>query len=734
VRIGMMKTITANHHPWTLRVPPRDGIGRCGAEPGLLLMGPCASPIASGNLMSARDLAAFLCAGNGIDSLFLSLSFLIRGHCPRMRRARYLRGNIKCRRFSMIINRQPGIVAIMIVFSLVSLISARENNGAGSRRSSPTQKGNRPSADSFSEDILGEAAPVAGGGNLQASREIMDIGEAGRYPAPGNSQSSGSFSSRAATLADGEIARTYYSPVTRALIEGISVFRYVYGLAEYVFLGAPSMALSMASGGPMGVVQDVAWDTVDQIIKETFHDPETASRKIAKFAYDLGLGAYRSNYGLYQAYKTAKSFSEMDGRTFVRNWCLQDYMPAAKILYNDTTDYEKKDTVASSDKARQQVQESSAIKMAKDAFGDSAEHPVDWLIHTVKLEFTVFDSAIKASAGLGSYPPYQKFLARSRAITTRLAESMDPATADSTFSQVANMPLNTLSELNLTVKSSSSSNAVDLIFCIDTTGSMRNAIDSAKTSATKIIDQVFAASPSVRVALVAYRDYGSAYVTKGYPFTQNKEEIRRDIMSLEADEGGDPPEAVYEALLHAIQTKDLGPWRSGVKKIIILMGDAPPHTKQHTQAEVVKAAAEVDPAHIFPIPVGGADAETLALFSQLAEKTGGVMSPITASDALPSMISRMLEIGVRTADAITYQGKVSSLLGDSIEVVLAGETPVLPGMSVLIFSNKTPGVLIAEGPVVSGSARRYLVNLRAAFGTEIIQLGCQVKIVGSRER
>jgi hypothetical protein len=51
---------------------------------------------------------------------------------------------------------------------------------------------------------------------------------------------------------------------------------------------------------------------------------------------------------------------------------------------------------------------------------------------------------------------------------------------------------------------------------------------------------------------------------------------------------------------HAIYTRDLGKWRNGGKKITVLMGDAPPHTKKHTLDEVVKAAEKVDPANVFP--------------------------------------------------------------------------------------------------------------------------------------
>jgi hypothetical protein len=109
-------------------------------------------------------------------------------------------------------------------------------------------------------------------------------------------------------------------------------------------------------------------------------------------------------------------------------------------------------------------------------------------------------------------------------------------------------PAKRASTLKMPLRNPPGSGAIDLIFCIDTTGSMKDDIDAVKQSASRLIDELFAASPSVRIALVAYRDYGSEYVTRGYRFTTNKDEIRGYIMGLTIGEGGDPPEAVLRGI------------------------------------------------------------------------------------------------------------------------------------------------------------------------------------------
>src|SRR3954447_16042992 len=57
---------------------------------------------------------------------------------------------------------------------------------------------------------------------------------------------------------------------------------------------------------------------------------------------------------------------------------------------------------------------------------------------------------------------------------------------------------------------------IELVFVIDTTGSMGGLIDGAKQKIWGIVNEVMKspAKPEVRMGLVAYRDHGDAYVTQ----------------------------------------------------------------------------------------------------------------------------------------------------------------------------------------------------------------------------
>lgn len=229
---------------------------------------------------------------------------------------------------------------------------------------------------------------------------------------------------RVAEYAKSKAAGNLYSPAMRAGVESVSWVRFVYGPAEYVLLGAPALALSLANGGPLGLGKKITFDLVREIIRESLDDPEQASRKMARSAYDLGLQAYRENYRLYGKVKKGEPLSMEEARAFLINRHLQDYMGAAKKLYNATTSYEGKDPLRQPDKALLQQLEATAVAQAREAFGGQAGVEVSVLLKATKLEFTVFESVVRASIGLGAYPPYQQFLRDTRTINEALAREI----------------------------------------------------------------------------------------------------------------------------------------------------------------------------------------------------------------------------------------------------------------------------------------------------------------------
>ena len=119
---------------------------------------------------------------------------------------------------------------------------------------------------------------------------------------------------------------------------------------------------------------------------------------------------------------------------------------------------------------------------------------------------------------------------------------------------------------------------VEVVFCLDTTGSMKGLINAAKQKIWAISNQISSGTPTplVKIGLVAYRDRGDAYITKVIDLNDDLDAIHGHLMGFQAQGGGDFPESVNQALHEAVTKIS---WSKDKKtlKMIFLVGDAPPH-------------------------------------------------------------------------------------------------------------------------------------------------------------
>src|SRR5499433_2390964 len=119
---------------------------------------------------------------------------------------------------------------------------------------------------------------------------------------------------------------------------------------------------------------------------------------------------------------------------------------------------------------------------------------------------------------------------------------------------------------------------VDVVFVLDTTGSMGPLIEGAKRKIWSIATAIIDCTPDadIRMGLVAYRDIGDIYVTKKFDLTTDIQGLYADLLKLRAEGGGDWPESVNEALWVAT-TKLSWSYGQNTTRIMFLVGDAPPH-------------------------------------------------------------------------------------------------------------------------------------------------------------
>ena len=130
--------------------------------------------------------------------------------------------------------------------------------------------------------------------------------------------------------------------------------------------------------------------------------------------------------------------------------------------------------------------------------------------------------------------------------------------------------------------------AVDIVFCIDVTGSMGPVIDQVKEGALALHERVQAAMQKqgksitqLRVKVIAFRDFAhnaddALEVSEFFTLPMQSAEFKRFVRPLQARGGGDEPESGLEALALAIQSD----WESGLDRrrhVIVVWTDASAH-------------------------------------------------------------------------------------------------------------------------------------------------------------
>ena len=137
---------------------------------------------------------------------------------------------------------------------------------------------------------------------------------------------------------------------------------------------------------------------------------------------------------------------------------------------------------------------------------------------------------------------------------------------------------------------------VDVVFVLDTTGSMSGLIQTAKEKIWSIATTMASAQPTpeIRIGLVAYRDRGDAYVTKVVGLSSDLDSVYATLMDFQANGGGDGPESVNAALFDAVHNMA---WSQSDQayQVIFLIGDAPPHMDYQNDVKfpaILASAAE----------------------------------------------------------------------------------------------------------------------------------------------
>lgn len=134
---------------------------------------------------------------------------------------------------------------------------------------------------------------------------------------------------------------------------------------------------------------------------------------------------------------------------------------------------------------------------------------------------------------------------------------------------------------------------LEVVFVLDSTGSMQLAIDAARDAIDEIATILAGVTPKLELGLVHYKDFGD--MGDGakllVPLTKNYKKVRETLAKLQASGGGDTPERIEKGIEVALD-RPTG-WNKNANRMMLVIGDAPPHADVEKELlDLVKRAHE----------------------------------------------------------------------------------------------------------------------------------------------
>lgn len=178
---------------------------------------------------------------------------------------------------------------------------------------------------------------------------------------------------------------------------------------------------------------------------------------------------------------------------------------------------------------------------------------------------------------------------------------------------------------------------VDIMFVIDTTGSMGDEMEYLKEELEYVIEKVKSDNVQtldINISMNFYKDSGDEYVVKSNEFTSSIDDAVSALTVEYANGGGDFEEAVEKGLYDGVFNHQ---WREDSQaKLLFLVLDAPPHQTQENIESIHESiiGANEQGIRIIPIASSGIDKETEFLLRFMDMATNGTYIFLTGDSGI----------------------------------------------------------------------------------------------------
>ena len=168
----------------------------------------------------------------------------------------------------------------------------------------------------------------------------------------------------------------------------------------------------------------------------------------------------------------------------------------------------------------------------------------------------------------------------------------------------------------------SGSDKVNVVFLIDTTGSMDTYINGVKDRAIEFSNILASKGAAYKLGLIGFGDLGENEKPSVYNFTDDVPKFQKQVKNIPRTYGGDIPESSLDALETGVELLKSHRDDGTARNIFILITDAPPHVPTHSGKSVEQVRQMLSDKAVTTYVVARKDRDSIEAYDPLT-KPGG---------------------------------------------------------------------------------------------------------------
>jgi len=163
---------------------------------------------------------------------------------------------------------------------------------------------------------------------------------------------------------------------------------------------------------------------------------------------------------------------------------------------------------------------------------------------------------------------------------------------------------------------------VNIVFLIDTTGSMDTYINGVKDRAIEFSEILASKGAMFKLGLIGFGDLNEKEKPSVYNFTDDVPRFQKQVKNIPRTYGGDIPESSLDALETGIELVNTSRSEVGARYIFILITDAPPHVPTISGKRVPDICQMLADNEVTAYVVARKDRESIEAYDPLTKPYG----------------------------------------------------------------------------------------------------------------